>query len=77
MKITQEQIIYGCIIGIIVCLFGAAIYESIPTPEQREQQRLHNQCVSNAQGSRPHCWSSEDWAAYCQHVECKTQTQGE
>jgi len=34
-------------------------------------EAAQDQCFTKRAGSRPACWSSGDWEAYCQHVQCK------
>lgn len=75
LNIQSEQVFFWIIGTIVVILFALSLKESLNnTEEEVRQQHLRNQCSSKARGSRPYCWSEDDWKAFCEHVECKSQS---
>lgn len=78
MSLNSEKIIFWGFVSLLLGGFSYVIYsQETMTPEEKHTQSLRNQCSSKARGSRPHCWSEDDWKAFCEHIECKTQSHKE
>ena len=68
-----------CLGGILICLLfweiSKAVDSKVSVAEEEDRQlKRENKCMSKYSGSAPRCWSSADWKAYCEHVQCKNIT---
>ena len=66
---TQHKII----LALLVLIGGFAACADQRTPEEIKQSQIRNRCRSKVYGSSPSCWNDNDWKAFCQRVQCKSQ----
>jgi len=62
---------YIAMAGFIAVIFALSTCQAMAQAEQRSNQPTYQQginCAEKKQGSRPACWTTNDWQAYCQNT---------
>lgn len=61
---------FWVIVGIFLfTILGFAIYSDVnKVAEQKVYNPHQTMCYSKTSGSRPACWTQDDWKAYCDNT---------
>jgi hypothetical protein len=60
--------------SVSLCIF-AYLQKGKLSDESREERSFRQYCGSKFSGSRPQCWSEEDWGLFCKKVHCNGEEQ--
>lgn len=59
---------------VIFVIFGVALYIDQQNVSETKYHPQPTFCASKTSGSRPACWTQDDWNAFCDHTGiCKNK----